>query len=900
MCYNARMLEKYLHHFMETTPDHVFLKDLNGAYLFINKAATKMAGFDDPSEIIGKTDIEVFPKKYHAFLEADQMVKEKGAPVTWSGWFTKDTGERFFMEAVLSPVFNESGEMIGIQGISRDITAEKKLSDELKERNAQFQAIFKNIPTVVWFQDQDDNCTLGSNNFIDAYKVPEDIFGRNAYDILKEFNTMTDKELDAKKKMEERIKKTLQPLSYRSKLEHQVYAGKHIQVHKIPVLGEDSTFYGILAMTHDITEIVAAQDAAISANRAKSAFLANMSHEIRTPMNGIMGFIQLLDDTNLDEQQKEFIKEVQKSTETLREVLDDILDFSKIEAGRLVLENTSFNVRHLIEDVATLISANVDPEKVEVLVHCHHDVPEAVLGDPIRLKQVLNNLASNAKKFTESGIICMRLSKLRETKDSVELMFEVEDTGIGISKENLHKVFETFMQADDTTTRRYGGTGLGLPISRYLVSIMGGALSVESEPGVGSKFKFNTKFKKDLAAAENPYRSMDLSGVKILAVSKCAERLNILEYHMANYKCKVQTVTSLAEAIKLLDNKEHFDLIMVDYNPSDADNYNFLKIITEHEKYKKVPIIMPASILESNIYKKEELIERIDYTLSKPIKIDELLECLGKSLNKISVDPVKEQQNSVCSKEAYLNSQINILVAEDNVVNQKLISHMLGNAGYQYDIVANGQEAIEAFKNKKYQLVLMDCQMPLIDGLDATIAIRQFEKAHKIHTPIVALTADVLRESIKKREDCGMDDYIHKPVDYKLLLEKIKHHTMHAKEEIISQNPQKQVINTEIINTLMREFYMSQEFAVDIMTRYMETLEEDLKILEAAIQDQDFEALLKITHNIKGSSANFKLKDISQWAREMESAAKEKDLISLKQKADDIFSLIQKCYTALV
>ncbi len=783
------MLEKHLINLIKQTPDQVYVKDINGVYIYLNQSAIDVAG-----EIIGLTDKDAFPENYIEIQKFDRQVMETGIASTEQRWFTTKNHGKFYLEAIKFPVYDDEGNVIGLQGISRDITEKKLLEETLKYRDARMDALFESMPNVVWFQDLDDNYVIANEHYRKKYNIPEDAIGRNAYEVLKKNNTLTPKEMMEKQELEKFVKETRKAVTYMSRLEIQKKSNVATKAYKVPVIGKNGEYYGILAVAHDVTELEAAKTAAEEANKAKSEFLAKMSHEIRTPMNGILGFIQLLEKTNLDEQQYEFIKEVQKSSSILLNAIDEILDFSKIEAGKLTFEEITFNVQHLIEDVAVIASANVDKEKVEVFAYCHKDVPENVIGDPSRLKQILNNIVNNAVKFTERGSIRISLSLIEEKDKArgkeVNLLFEVEDTGIGISKKYLEQIFDTFSQADNSTTRKYGGTGLGLPISKTLVTMMKGTIFAESKLNKGSTFKFNVKLKKDTAVKQK--RKPDLSGIRVLLRNNYKPAVQIISDYLKEYNCKLVPAMSAKEATEILNKGEHFDAIMANYVTHSEESADFLKLVAE--KYKNTPVVMPISRFEQSEYKNED---SGILPLSKPIRKDELIECISKAVKRSRTVQKKQIKKSVLKKPE-VNTKIHILVAEDNPVNQNLISCMLTNSGYTSDIVSNGKEALEAFKTGKYNLVFMDCHMPAMDGFDATKAIRKLEKRSKTHIPIIALTADVLKSNIEKCYEIGMDEFISKPIDYNLLRRKIKEYTEPSKKIVAADKKRKEFIKPKV------------------------------------------------------------------------------------------------------
>jgi two-component system, sensor histidine kinase and response regulator len=842
-----------------------------------------------------------------------EIVKKTKEPVYMDYSIIDENGNSIFRELYGYPIFDTQGNVIQIIEYVMDITDRKRSQEELIKLS---QAVEQSL-NIVMITNKDGIIEYVNPKFteITGYEFQE-VVGNQA-------STMGLSTPEERKLFWETLESEGEWRGeFHNRKKNGEYYWEYASIYAIRNSQDVVTHYikdavNISKRKKAEEELKAAKEKAEQASRFKSEFLANMSHEIRTPLNSILGFIELLLTTRLDHQQKDYFETIKDSSKVLLGIIDDILDFSKIESGRLEIDNIKFYLKHELEPAVDMFVARADEKNIELLYFIDPSLPEYIFGDPLRIKQVLNNLISNSVKFTpERGKILVEIKLLDMTEKECRILFSVSDNGIGISKQKQEQIFNAFFQADSSISRKYGGTGLGLTISSHLVGAMGGKLKLESNEGQGSKFYFELIF-TDFSGVDIFKRDYNFNNLRCFLFLKNNDektQLNNIERYLKAFNIDVETFLSIDEIDKLNFNTKN--IIFLDY---------FSNTRTELKKIQEIlpeiPLILIANRLDHEFIK--PMISNTIKVIYKPVYASKII---GAIIEIIYNEQQQRQPDVSEDKKRKINFNASALVAEDNAVNQKLITLMLKEIGVNSDIAKNGVEVIEKFNNKKYDIILMDINMPIMDGIEATVKIIEIEKLKKLeHTPIIALTAKSVMGDREIILESGMDDYLSKPISISKLYGSLspylknieinidtdlgeKHRSETSLEEMETkfhnhlQNDKNEQPSLSTNNAhkydlegTANELGVSVEFLSNLICQFITNFENYFESILSSVRNLEFEAIYSEAHKLKGTASNLRLVKLADYFSKMEINAKNKK----QYDYCEIINLVKKEFESL-
>jgi two-component system, sensor histidine kinase and response regulator len=910
---NLQKERAQLESIINSTPDLIFAKNIQGTYLTCNIAYTKFIG-KELIDIINKTDFDVLPRKVaQETWEHDKGLMEKHLSSRDTEWITYPNKSKELIDMVKTPFYSDQGELLGFVGIGRNITEMHKMEQELRKYNERLEdekffltTLMNSIPTPVYYKDIYGKYLSVNEAFELFFNKPrKDIIGNTVFDIV------DDQELAADQ--DEKDNKIILGNKEFSTFEQYVKLNSennlYVRIKKAKLYNRQREIIGLICILIDLTEqkkaeadLQISKELAEAANVAKSEFLARMSHEIRTPMNAIIGLSHLCLQTDLNAKQRDYIDKTHRSAKSLLRIINDILDFSKIEAGRFDMENIEFELEKVLQNISDLNSLSALKKDIELVFSVSPSVPMQLVGDPLRLGQVLTNLVNNAIKFTEKGEVAVFIDKLEENESEVILQFVVKDTGIGMNENQLKSLFKEFTQVDGSISRKFGGTGLGLAIAKKIINIMGGNIQVESQPDKGSSFTFTIRLGSSRNKADQYEKLNSLKGMKVLACDDNETVRLFLKKSFESLEFDGTIVESGEKVIEtLLKNKNKpYRLIILDYMMPGMDG-----LLTTEQIHKNKEINTKPKIILLTAFNNEELRQRaaeigIDAFILKPVSRSTIYDTILNLYADIATTEMAELGSEEIKEQLHVIAGSNILLVEDNEINQQIAIELLKPEGIEVEIAIDGRKGVEKVLNSgypsKYNLVLMDLQMPNMDGITATKHIRKNTEYDEL--PIVAMTADAMVGVLEECLNAGMNDFISKPIDpdevFSTILKWIHPQpieTTTLKNKAIKKAPStKQTFaNVDIpeitgiqTHLALKRLGVSLESYKNILKKFYFSNANLLEDIKSTYNKGDIQSVTRFLHTLKGVSGNIGAVNLESLAKEAEHLLKENSDIQIE------------------
>ncbi len=913
---------------VEQSTASIIITNISGTIEYVNPKFLAVTGYT-LEETIGQN-----PRILKSGRQSKEFYAEMWRKITsgeeWSGEIEnrRKNGEIFIESVMIYPVRYEGGEITHFLAVKEDITERRRAEERAASESSLLSELIEAIPDKVYFKDTRYRFLKVNDAVVRGFgrKGAEEVIGR------------TDMELgphEAANKSLADDRFVIETGEALIGIEEQevIPDGKTrwYSTTKVPFRDSSGKIIGLMGITRDVTNLKTTEnrlrvsnaqlkdslarsrelaEKAESANRAKSEFLANMSHEIRTPMNGVIGMTDLLIESGLGAEQMEYALAIQSCGDTLLSLINDILDFSKVEAGQLVLENLDFDLRSTLDDTVEILAFKAQEKGLDTACIVADDVPRFLKGDPGRLRQILFNLIGNAIKFTVTGGVSVHVDRIGQTDTSVTLRFSVTDTGIGIPADKQTSIFSKFTQADTSTTREFGGTGLGLAICRQLVHLFRGKIGVSSEAGRGATFFFTAEFEKSSADAEEPPpHEADLSGVRVLVADDFKTNRVLMARLLTRWGCRYSeapdAVTALAMLRQAAREGDPYAAVLSDMHMPGMDGAELGRQIKADEEIKSARLVMLTSLGKRGDAERLAGVGFSGY-LPKPIRPGLLRKCLALVLGREEATGADHHLITRHTVAETSRRKLRVLVAEDNTTNQIVAIKMLEKLGHTAEAVGNGREAVEALKRIPYDIVLMDCQMPVMDGFDATRTIRFPDSGVRNHgIPVIAITAHAMKGDRELCLGAGMNDYLSKPVNPRELAAALERwgpkgsHIGDAAQQAVPQPHPDEPEKAFDLEGFLERTMGDRELAAEIAEAFLADTPPLFAQLESALTAGDAAAAGKFAHTLKGSSANMGGVEFSRIAAQMQDAGKAGDLELLKNLLPEAGSALKALIAAI-
>ncbi len=920
----------------DSSPSMMWVSNAEGELTFINRVYREFSGFTCEDVQAGKWRSLLHPDDAPDYLAAfDSAIRERTS-FSAEGRVLRVDGEWRLVGSRGEPRFSPQLEYLGHIGLQADITDRKKAEKDRQFQHSLIRTIHEVSLDGILVVDADGIVVSHNNRFLDVWQIQPSDISKSPVGVLDQpvLSAVLERVTDSVA-FSARVLELYAHPEMNDQCEIALKDGRTLERYSTSLRNDAGEYLARAWFFRDITERKKVENElresnrqlqeattranelaleAASASQAKSEFLANMSHEIRTPMNGVLGMTGMLLDSELGAEQRHWAEVVDACAKSLLTVIDDILDFSKIEAGKLEIDIVDFNLRALMEDFAEMMAGRIGEKPLEFVCAVAPDVSALLRGDPGRLRQVLLNLASNAFKFTHQGEVVIRVTLIVESETDVSLRFSARDTGIGIPASKLQMLFTSFTQVDASTTRQYGGTGLGLAISKQLVELMGGSIGVESQEGVGSEFWFTLRLAKQESDKQVDAPSVPVRDQRILVVDDNAANREVLTAQLQSWGADVTAVQDGPAALACLRDAiaagKQFQLVVLDMMMPGMDGETLGIEILADEALKKTPLVMMTSMGQRGDAQHFKEIGFSAY-LIKPVRQSDLLDCLTKVLTGKRHDKSRSLVTRHSLREVR-RSNVRILLAEDNLTNQEVACGMLKRLGWHADVACDGKQALQALSAHSYDLVLMDVQMPEMDGYEATHNIRDPNSAVLNHNiPIIATTAHAMAGDADRCLAAGMSDYISKPIDPKILanvVEKWLTRKTHeaAENELVQsvavgKGPVKPASESMVFNRkiFLERMMGDEEFAHDVAAGFLEELPAMLDTLKEQIDRGNCESIWKQAHKMKGSAANVGGETLRDVALKIEQAGMAGDMTEVARWIPELGTQVARLIEAL-
>ena len=887
--------EDHFSHLLEMVRDLVWSLSLTDhRVLYVNSAAEKVYG----RPLTELTDHSV---QWISYVHDDdqQPLQEKLDQIDQLKTFSHDfrivqaDRSNIWLNGQFQLICDDTGQPAYIGVSAHDLTQRLDTERKLEEAQAFYHSLVESLPINVFRKDKKGRIVFANQRYLDEVQFElSDILGKTDLDLFPDM---------AEKYMRDDAWVLRTGLPFHD-IESHNKGGEMIfvEVFKAPVIDATGERIGIQGMFWDVTDrkkaekaLRDAKDMAESASRAKTDFLANVSHEIRTPMNGIIGITELLLSGTEDKERREYLELIHTSADSLLTLINDLLDFSKIEAGKIQLESKRFSLRNSLGDTLRSLAVRVHGKGLELIESYGNDVPVIIVGDLMRIRQVIINLVGNAIKFTHKGQVELRIECLKLNDGVAKLQFSVIDSGIGIPEHKLEVIFSEFEQADSSTTRQYGGTGLGLAISSKLVSLMGGKLQVESTVDQGSRFFFTADFHYDDTLIDE-WSASEFQGHKATVLIENDRLRQVIGEILQRVGMNTFGSNQVSETLTLLENMAgiggELGVFITDIDLSSNLGMELIKKIEQLKITEQMPLICLSSTATSGV-----TIDRSKWDITdiliKPVREQDLLNSIALSLGLISPDTTSESSSSAILLEESV-APLRILIAEDNLVNQKLAVALLKKEGHQVEVANNGRQAVLLFQQHEFDLILMDVQMPEVDGYEATREIRELQTQLGKRIPIIALTAHAGPADRQKCLSAGMDEYISKPIRVEELHARIE--KMTGRPSTTTSSEDNQIVNTQSVEweQAFETVGGDRQLLSELIKVFLKDQSQMLSNIEVALEQQDSQSLRLAAHSIKGALNHLGGRLAANFAAELE-------LMGQENLLDEASKCLEQFRTAL-